>query len=175
MELLNLTYAESSVDKLVHALLEFYNYHGTRCARAVLYKQRRTKLSACRVPCAGKTINFLQKAIELDVRSANEEGVLMRSETVGTRVLSLYISGAGREYVRELVDPLMARITSAVGAKLEVLPNRAPSDKHTAILLELSQAFLEQTCRSADDCPLYSLHHSRTARIARLTSVGSMG
>lgn len=129
MELLNLTYAESSVDKLVHALLEFYNYHG-------------------------KTINFLQKAIELDVRSANEEGVLMRSETVGTRVLSLYISGAGREYVRELVDPLMARIASAVAAKLEVLPNRAPSDKHTAVLLELSQAFLEQTCRSADDCPL---------------------
>ena len=74
MELLNFTYAESSVDKLVHALLEVYNYHG-------------------------KAINFIQTAIELDVRSANEEGVLMRSETVGTRVLSLYM-GRRRARVR---------------------------------------------------------------------------
>jgi hypothetical protein len=45
MELLNLTYAESSVDKLVHALLEFYNYHGIACSPAVLCKQRKGKLT----------------------------------------------------------------------------------------------------------------------------------
>jgi hypothetical protein len=167
MGLLNLTYAESSVDKLVRALLEFYNYHGT-CASTHNSTVDRAHATVC-VLHAGKTINFIQKAIELDVLSANEEGVLMRSETVGTRVLSLYISGSGREYVRDLVDPLTAKIASAVAAKLEVLPNRAPSDIHTAILLDITQAFLEQACRSADDCPLYALHpHART-HISQLT------
>jgi hypothetical protein len=122
---------------------------------------------AISVRFSGKAINFLQTAIELDVRSANEEGVLMRSETVGTRVLSLYMSGAGGEYVRDLVDPLAAKINSAVAAKVEVQTNRAPSDKHTIMLLDLAQAFLEETCRSADDCPLcvsFLSHHSRAHR-----------
>jgi hypothetical protein len=37
MELLNLTFAESSVDKLVRALLEFYNYHGTHSVFAAIH------------------------------------------------------------------------------------------------------------------------------------------
>jgi hypothetical protein len=71
MELLNLTYAESSVNKLVHALLEFYSYHGTRCACAVLCKQRRTKPSACCVSC---DTQMVMTCVQAAVRASHEEG-----------------------------------------------------------------------------------------------------
>jgi len=128
-ELLTITIAESNGEKLSSALLELYNYHG-------------------------KTFHFLQTIIESEIFKSNDPNVLLRSETVGTRVLSTFMNRAGKEYVRELVSPLIDKIEGLAATKFELLPNRTPSEKQTATIIELAQSFLDQICNSISSCPL---------------------
>jgi len=76
---------------------------------------------------AGKAQQLVRKMSESEVRNVSDETLLLRGESVPTRLLSVYLRREGKEYSQRLICSLHRRIANA---KPNVRPHLPSGSTH---------------------------------------------
>jgi len=105
--------------------------------------------------------SLIEDEISCSVESTDGSGVMLRSNTVGVKFISMYIRRVGGEYLNELVGPWCEQVTKLKTLEQGIVMNQE-NGKVSKFFLEkgdvemvkeVTGVFLERVCNSVERCP----------------------